>query len=117
MKKIVSLIAVVTFVCFTSMAFAADAAKAPAPAAKPGVVKVETAKPAPAQAPATAQNIITGKIVKIDKAKNEIVVKEKKVQKTVIVTPEEIGKLKKGEKVKIELGPDGKAVKIEPVKK
>jgi hypothetical protein len=87
MKKVISLIAVLALVCFTTMVFAADAAK-PA-AAAPAAVKADVAK----------AEVITGKITKIDTAKNEITVKGK----VIVVKAEEIATLKKGEMVKVTL--------------
>ena len=85
MKKLFSLIAVLALVCFTSMVFAADAA-APA-AAKAEPAKTEMAKP----------EVIKGKITKIDKTANTIVVEGK----TFTVKAKDIAKVKKGEWVKI----------------
>lgn len=88
MKKFISMIAVLALVCFTTMVFAADAA-APAAAAPAAAapVKAEMAKP----------EVIKGKITKIDKAANTIVVEGK----TFTVKAEDIAKVKKGEWVKI----------------
>ncbi|MGO9145687.1 MAG: hypothetical protein ACLQDF_04905 [Desulfomonilia bacterium] len=88
MKKVVGLIAVLALVCFTTMVFAADAAKPAAPAA---------AAPAPAKADVAKVDVIKGKITKIDTAANTIVVKGK----TFTVKAEDIATLKKGEMVKI----------------
>ena len=85
MKKVISLIAVLALVCFTTMVFAADAA-APA-AAKAEPAKTEMAKP----------DVIKGKITKIDKTANTIEVKGK----TFTVKAEDIATLKKGQMVKI----------------
>src|SRR5208337_1182328 len=85
MKKVISLIAVLALVCFTTMVFAADAA-APA-AAKAEPAKTEMAKP----------DVIKGKITKIDKTANTIDVKGK----TFTVKAEDIATLKKGQMVKI----------------
>ena len=90
MKKVVGLIAVLALVCFTTMVFAADAAKPAAPAA---------AAPAPAKADVAKVDVIKGKITKIDTAANTIVVKGK----TITVKAEDIATLKKGEMVKITL--------------
>lgn len=80
MKKVVSLIAVLALVCFTSMVFAADAA---APTAE--------------KAPVEKAQVIKGKITKIDKEANTIVVDKK----TFTVKAEDIATLKKGQWVKI----------------
>jgi hypothetical protein len=58
-----------------------------------------------AAAPYGKETHVIGKIVKIDTVKNEIVLKEKKGEMTIVVKPEvyDIKKLKKGEMVKIEL--------------
>ena len=94
MKKVISLIAVLALVCFTTMVFAADAAKpAAAPAAAPAV------KAEPVKADVVKAEVVKGKIENIDTVKNEIVVKGK----TIVVKAEEIAKLKKGENVKVTL--------------
>ena len=85
MKKVISLIAVLALVCFTTMCFAADAA---AP---------ETQAPAAAKADVAKPEVIKGKITKIDTAANTIDVKGK----TFTVKAEDIAKLKMGENVKI----------------
>ena len=87
MKKFISLIAVLALVCFTTMVFAADAAKPAAAPAAAAPVKADVAKP----------EVIKGKITKIDTAANTIDVKGK----TFTVKAEDIAKLKKGEMVKI----------------
>ena len=113
MKKLFSLIAVLALVCFTTMVFAAGAPKAEAakPAAEPA--KVEATKAEPAKAEAVKAEMVTGKITKIDTAKNEIVVKGK----TIVVKAEEIAKLKKGEMVKVTLAAGTmNAEKVEVVK-
>ncbi len=95
MKKVISMIAVLALVCFTTMVFAADAAK---PAAAPAV-KAEPVKADAAKAAAPKAEVVKGKIESIDTVKNEIVVKGK----TIVVKAEEIAKLKKGENVKVTL--------------
>ena len=90
MKKVISMIAVLALVCFTTMVFAADAA-APAAAAP------AAAKAAPAKAEAVKVDVIKGKITKIDKTANTIDVKGK----TFTVKAEDIANLKKGQWVKI----------------
>ena len=92
MKKVISMIAVLALVCFTTMVFAADAA-APAAAAP------AAAKAAPAKAEAVKVDVIKGKITKIDTAANTIVVKGK----TITVKAEDMANLKKGEMVKVTL--------------
>jgi hypothetical protein len=95
MKRVISLIAVLALVCFTTMVFAADAA---APAAKADVAKAE---------------VVKGKITKIDTAANTIVVKGK----TITVKAEDIATLKKGEMVKVTLAAGTmNADKVEVVK-
>jgi len=89
MKKVISLIAVLALVCFTTMVFAADAA---APAAAPAAAKAE-----PAKADVAKADVIKGKITKIDKTANTIDVKGK----TFTVKAEDIANLKKGQMVKI----------------
>jgi hypothetical protein len=107
MKKLFSLIAVLALVCFTTMVFAAEAAKTEA--AKPAAATAA----APAKAEAVKAETVSGKITKIDTAKNEIVVKDK----TIVVKAEEIAKLKKGEKVKVTLAAGTmNAEKVEVVK-
>jgi len=96
MKKVISLIAVLALVCFTTMVFAADAAK---PTAAAPAVKAEPVKADAAKAAAPKAEVVKGKIESIDTVKNEIVVKGK----TIIVKAEEIAKLKKGENVKVTL--------------
>jgi hypothetical protein len=88
MKKVISLIAVIALVCFTTMVFAADAAK-PAAAAPMAA--------APAKAEMAKADVIKGKITKIDTAANTIVVKGK----TFTIKAEDMANLKKGEMVKI----------------
>jgi hypothetical protein len=106
MKKVISLIAVLALVCFTTMVFAADAAK-PA-AAAPAAAKAE-----PVKADVAKADVITGKITKIDTAANTIVVKGK----TITVKAEDIATLKKGEMVKVTLAAGTmNADKIEVVK-
>ena len=104
MKKVVGLIAVLALVCFTTMVFAADAAKPAAPAA---------AAPAPAKADVAKVDVIKGKITKIDTAANTIVVKGK----TITVKAEDIATLKKGAMVKVTLAAGTmNADKVEVVK-
>jgi hypothetical protein len=108
MKKIIGMVAVLAFVCFTSMVFAADA-----PATNPEGTKMESPK-----AEMGKDNMVWGKITKIDKEKNEIMVKPKKGgMKTIVVKPEDMANLKKGEMVKItmEAGTNN-AEKIEMMK-
>jgi ribosomal protein L24 len=87
MKKVISMIAVLALVCFTTMVFAADAA---APAAAPAAA-------APAKAEMAKPDVLKGKITKIDTAANTIVVKGK----TFTVKAEDMANLKKGQMVKI----------------
>jgi len=94
MKKVISLIAVLALVCFTTMVFAADAAK---PAAAAPAVAAPEATPAAVKADVAKAEVIKGKITKIDKTANTIDVKGK----TFTVKAEDIAKLKKGEMVKI----------------
>jgi len=108
MKKVVSLIAVLALVCFTTMVFAADAAKPAAPAAAAPAAKAEPAKAEMAKA-----DMVTGKITKIDTAANTIVVKGK----TITVKAEDIATLKKGVMVKVTLAAGTmNADKVEVVK-
>ena len=95
MKKVVSLIAVLALVCFTTMVFGADAAKPAAPAAAaPAAAKAE-----PAKAEVAKADVVKGKITKIDTAANTIMVKGK----TITVKAEDMATLKKGEMVKVTL--------------
>jgi hypothetical protein len=101
MKKLISFAAVLVLVCFTSMAFAAGE---PAGTMN-GAPKAEKAQ------------MVWGKITKIDKEKNEITVKAKKGEKTIVVKPEDIEKLKVGENVKVTLAAGtNNAEKIEMMK-
>ena len=109
MKKVISMIAVLALVCFTTMVFAADAAK---PAAAPAV-KAEPVKADAAKAAAPKAEVVKGKIESIDTVKNEIVVKGK----TIVVKAEEIAKLKKGQNVTVTLAAGTmNADKVEVVK-
>lgn len=104
-KLIVSFVAVLSLVAFTSLVVAAEAPK------------TEPAKKVAAKAEMKAETII-GKIAKIDTAKNEIALKEKKGEKTFVVKAEDIGKLKVGEKVKLEVEKGtNKVEKLEVLKK
>lgn len=117
MRKIVTFISFLTVLCFSSTVFAADAPKA-APV-KPAPAKVEAAKPAAAEVNQQSMNreVLIGKIVSIDKTKGEIVVKDKNGQKTIMVKPADIAKLKQGDDVKIALMPGtNNAVKVRPLK-
>ena len=93
MKKVISMIAVLALVCFTTMVFAADAAKPAAPAAAAPMAT------APAKAEMAKADVIKGKITKIDKTANTIVVKGK----TITVKAEDMANLKKGEMVMVTL--------------
>ncbi|HPI93348.1 MAG TPA: hypothetical protein PLT09_07080 [Deltaproteobacteria bacterium] len=84
-KMFVGFMAVLTLVAFTSMVFAAQA-----PKSDPAKVVVKDL-------------YVTGSIVKIEKAKNEIVLKEASGEKTFIVKPAELDKLTVGEKVRLEV--------------
>jgi hypothetical protein len=107
-KLLVSIVAVLTLVAFSSMAIAAEA-----PKTEPAKVEAKAETKAEMKA-----ETITGKIVKIEKAKNEIVIKEKKGEKTLVLKPEEIEKLKVGEEVKLEVEKGtNKVEKIEMMKK
>jgi hypothetical protein len=66
--------------------------------------KTEAAKPDSAAAYGK-ETVVTGKILKVDMENNEFVLKEKKGEMTITVTPAvyDIKKLKKGEMVKVEL--------------
>jgi hypothetical protein len=110
MKKVISLIAVLALVCFTTMVFAADAAK---PAAAPAAAAPAAVKAEPVKADVAKAEVIKGKITKIDTAANTIVVKGK----TITVKAEDIATLKKGEMVKVTLAAGTmNADKVEVVK-
>ena len=101
MKKVISMIAVLALVCFTTMVFAADAAA-------PAAAKAEPAKTEMAKA-----DVLKGKITKIDKTANTIVVKGK----TITVKAEDMANLKKGEMVMVTLAAGTmNADKVEMVK-
>jgi hypothetical protein len=96
MKKVISLIAVIALVCFTTMIFAADAAK---PAADPAKVEV-----------------IQGEITNVDVQAHQIVVNDK----TILVEPGKIDALRNGQVVKVTLVAgtmDAKKIEIIKVKK
>ena len=110
MKKVISLIAVLALVCFTTMVFAADAAK---PAAAAPAVAAPEATPAAVKADVAKAEVIKGKITKIDKTANTIDVKGK----TITVKAEDLATLKKGEMVKVTLAAGTmNADKVEVVK-
>ncbi|HVN72516.1 MAG TPA: hypothetical protein VMU10_10900 [Desulfomonilia bacterium] len=114
MKKMLSFIAVLALVCFTTTSFAAEAPK-PA-AAKPAAPKAVVVTTEPAKAPAAKYDVVIGKVMSIDKAKGVIVVKAKKEEKTIVVKPEDIGKLKKGEMIKVALtAGTNNAAKVRPL--
>ncbi|HOO39538.1 MAG TPA: hypothetical protein PK350_10980 [Deltaproteobacteria bacterium] len=103
MGKIMSSILVVLVVIgFTMTTFAAEAGEGKSkPSQEQQVTSTETSAG------------IMGNIVSINKAKNEVVIKdnETKTNKVVIVEAKEIGKFKKGDFVKVVLAPgsDNKA--------
>jgi hypothetical protein len=108
MKKIISsFMVLLALVCFTSVTFAAS--NSGKPSQEPTVT-----------ASTESANTILGKIVSIDKAKNEIVVKdqETKTDKTIMIEAKDLKLLKKGNVVKIVLAPGStdKAGSIEVVK-
>jgi hypothetical protein len=97
MKKVMSVIAVLALVCFTTSVFAADAATpsaaaAAAGAAARGAVKKEAVK-------AASGETVVGAIKKIDTTAKTILVNDK----TITVKEEDLATLKKGEKVKVTL--------------
>jgi hypothetical protein len=95
MKKVISMIAVLALVCFTTMVFAADATMptaASAAAAAKDSVKAEAVK-------AVNGETVVGAIKKIDTAAKTIVVQGK----TINVKAEDLAILKKGDKVKVTL--------------
>lgn len=112
MKKLVSFVAVLALVCFTTMVFASGAPKAdavkPATTATAAAPAMAKAKAEPAKA-----DVVIGKITKIDTTKGEILVKGK----AILVKAGEIAKLKKGENVKVTLATGtNNAEKIEIIK-
>jgi hypothetical protein len=90
MKKIISIVAVLTFICCIMPAFAAGPSKDPNPAPK-----------------ASSENTIIGKVVSVDKAKGTIEVTDQstKANKTFTVKEKDLAKIKKGNLVKIVLEP------------
>ncbi len=95
MKKVISMIAVLALVCFTTMVFAADATMptaAAAAAAAKNTTKAEAVK-------AVNGETVVGAITKIDTAAKTIVVQGK----TINVKAEDLATLKKGDKVKVTL--------------
>ncbi|MCE5274600.1 MAG: hypothetical protein LLG43_05630 [Deltaproteobacteria bacterium] len=110
MKKLVSFVAVLALVCFTTMVFASGAPKADA--VKPATTATAAA-PAMAKAEPAKADVVIGKITKIDTTKGEILVKGK----AILVKAGEIAKLKKGENVKVTLATGtNNAEKIEIIK-
>jgi hypothetical protein len=108
MKRIiVSLMVLLAVVCFTSITFAATKSKPTKPSTDPMVTSQEMC----------VVNVI-GHIVSIDKAKNQIVVKDQsdKQDKVITVKPEELSKLKVGEVVRFELSASPMAQSVEIMK-
>lgn len=104
MKKLIgSLMVVLALVCFTSL-----------PAKSEGTS--EDSKILPAEATCAAS--VIGTVMSIDKAKNQIVVKDQydKVSKTIVVKPSEIAKLKVGNVVRFVLPASNVANSIEMLK-
>lgn len=91
MKKYIGLMVMMVLLCFASMAMAAKS-EGSSPSKEPMV--------APAEA-TCAVNVI-GTIMSIDRAKNQIVVKDQydKINKTIVVKPREIAKIKVGDVVR-----------------
>lgn len=105
MKKFIgSLLVLLVVVCFTSVTFAAKSGK---PSQETMVTSQEMC----------VVNVI-GPIVSIDKAKNQIVVKDQsdKQNKVITVKPEELSKLKKGDVVRFELSASPMAQAVEVMK-
>ena len=96
MKKVISMIAVLALVCFTSMVFAADAAAPTTPATAATAAKASVTKEA---VKAASGETVVGTIKKIDKTANTITIQDK----TINVKAEDIANLKKGDKVKVTL--------------
>jgi len=90
MKKFISIIAVLAFVCCTMPAFAAGPSKDPNTAPQ-----------------ASSESTIIGKVVAVDKAKGtiEVLDQETNENKTFTIKEKEITKIKKGNLVKIVLEP------------
>jgi hypothetical protein len=103
-RIIVSLMVLLAVVCFTSITFAATKSK---PSQETMVTSQERC----------VVNVI-GPIVSIDKAKNQIVVKDQsdKQDKVITVKPEELSKLKVGEVVRFELSASPMAQSVEVMK-
>jgi len=113
MKKMVNFIVILAFVCFATMTFAAEA---PNQAAVPASPKAVVVKTGPAKEPAAKYDVVIGKVMSINKAMSQIVLKVKKEEKTIVVKPEDIIKLKKGEMIKVALmAGTNKAAKIRPL--
>jgi hypothetical protein len=113
-RVIVSLMVILALICLTSISFAAEAAK---PSLDTPTAKTEVG---------SSLETIMGKIVSINKAKSEIVVKddESMTDKTFVVKKKDLNKLKKGKLVKVTLAPGStnkvgsiEIVKPEPGKK
>jgi hypothetical protein len=109
MKKVISMVAVLALVCFTTMVFAADTATplANVAAAAKASVKTEAVKAANGE-------VIIGTIKKLDTKANTIAIEDK----TINVKADEIRNLKEGEKVKVTLATGTmNAEKIMPLEK
>jgi len=105
MKKLIgSFIVLLAIVSIASVSFAATKSK---PSKEPMVTSQEKC----------VVNVI-GHIVSIDKAKNQIVVKDQtdKQDKVITVKPEELSKLKVGEVVRFELSASPMAQSVEIMK-
>jgi hypothetical protein len=108
MKRLIgSFIVLLAIVSIASVSFAATKSKPTKPSTDPMVTSQEMC----------VVNVI-GHIVSIDKAKNQIVVKDQsdKQDKVITVKPEELTKLKVGEVVRFELSASPMAQSVEIMK-
>jgi hypothetical protein len=111
MDRMPTLAALIMIVLLAVQAFAADVPKGAAPDAPPA--RVESVKAGIIQF-----ETVVGRVESMDGSSNSIViVNEKKQKKTITVKPDDMGKIKKGQVVKVEVeAGTTKAGKIEPVK-
>lgn len=111
MDRMSTLAAVIMIVFLAFQASAADAPKGGTPDAPPA--RVEAVKAGIIQF-----ETVVGRVESMDRSSNTIViVNEKKQKKTITVKPDDMGRIKKGQVVRVEVeSGTTKAGKIEPVK-
>lgn len=111
MDRISVLSAVLFVISFTLPAYALEVSKGEAPDAPPAQVKA-------VRAGIVQYETIVGRVEGVDRTKNTmVIVTDKKVKKTITASPGDMGKIRKGTVLKIELDAlTGKAVKISHVK-